>query len=53
MKTRIFTKLFYALLATMQLTSCDEHFEEDFSGQLHKSVDAHNLPNQKSCSSGT
>ncbi len=22
-------------------------------GQLHKSVDAHNLPNQKSCSSGT
>ena len=31
MKTRIFTKLFYALLATMLLTSCDEHFEEDFS----------------------
>ena len=26
---------------------------EDFLGQLHKSVDAHNLPNQKSCSSGT
>ena len=23
------------------------------TGQLHKSVDAHNLPNQKSCSSGT
>ena len=31
MKTRIFTKLFYALLATMLLTSCDEHFEEDYS----------------------
>ena len=25
----------------------------NLSGQLHKSVDAHNLPNQKSCSSGT
>ena len=32
MKTRLFTKLFYAILATMLLTSCDEHFEEDFSG---------------------
>ena len=31
MKTRIFTKLLYALMATMLLTSCDEHFEEDFS----------------------
>ena len=31
MKTRLFTKLFYAILATMLLTSCDEHFEEDFS----------------------
>ena len=31
MKTRIFTKLLYALIATMLLTSCDEHFEEDFS----------------------
>ena len=25
----------------------------EIRGQLHKSVDAHHLPNQKSCSSGT
>ena len=31
MKTRILTKLLYALMVTMLLTSCDEHFEEDFS----------------------
>ena len=31
MKTRILTKVLYALMATMLLTSCDEHFEEDFS----------------------
>ena len=29
------------------------NYMEDKGGQLHKSVDAHNLPNQKSCSSGT
>ena len=31
MKKRIFNKLFYALVATILLSSCDEHFEEDFS----------------------
>ena len=31
MKIRLFNKLFFALAAAMFLTSCDEHFEEDFS----------------------
>ena len=43
----------YIIATSVDLTVGNVDEIKEILGQLHKSVDAHNLPNQKSCSSGT